>query len=212
MARKTKAEAEVTYHKLLDAAEQLFCAQGVARTTLAQVAQHAGVTRGALYWHFTDKKALLHGLCDRAFLPMELLLAEMDQRSGLDPLAQIREISLHILTIITQDSRQRRVFEIIYHHCEKNDEFAFFVTERESRRKCLNQLEKIFKAAVASAQLPPETDTQLAMQAHHAYLVGLMHQWLLEPKGFSLRQHAPAMIDLFLAGLRLAPPIKAKAK
>lgn len=206
MARKTKAEAEITYHALLDAAEDVFASKGVTRSTLADVAQRAGVTRGALYWHFADKKALLNGVCDRAFLPMEVLLEEAGSGPSDDPLGQIRDISLHILNLVAQDSRQRKVFDIIYHHCEKNEEFASFIDERESRRACLKQLEAIFIAAIKCGQLPADTDAGLAMQAHHAYLVGLMHQWLLEPSNFSLRQHATAMVDMMLAGLVACPP------
>ncbi|MGB0865929.1 MAG: TetR family transcriptional regulator, partial [Granulosicoccaceae bacterium] len=41
MVRKTKAETEQTYHALLDAAIALFTRQGVARTTLNEIAQEA---------------------------------------------------------------------------------------------------------------------------------------------------------------------------
>ena len=48
MSRR-KADAERTREIILDAAETTFLAQGVSRTTLAHIAQAAGVTRGAIY-------------------------------------------------------------------------------------------------------------------------------------------------------------------
>jgi TetR/AcrR family acrAB operon transcriptional repressor len=57
MARRTKEEAAATRESILDAAEQLFVKQGVSRTTLQHIATAAGVTRGAIYWHFNDKGA-----------------------------------------------------------------------------------------------------------------------------------------------------------
>jgi TetR/AcrR family acrAB operon transcriptional repressor len=39
-------------------AMRLFSQQGVSSTSLAQIAQAAGVTRGAIYWHFKDKSDL----------------------------------------------------------------------------------------------------------------------------------------------------------
>ena len=55
MARRTKEEAEQTRNAVLTAASQVFLERGVARATLEEVAQAAGVTRGAVYWHFRDK-------------------------------------------------------------------------------------------------------------------------------------------------------------
>lgn len=68
MARKTKEEALQTRQIILDAAETLFQQQGVSRTSLQQIAQAANVTRGAIYWHFSDKLALFQALLDRAHI------------------------------------------------------------------------------------------------------------------------------------------------
>ena len=46
MARRTKADAQATRSSLLDAAEQLFQARGVSRTSLNDIALAAGTTRG----------------------------------------------------------------------------------------------------------------------------------------------------------------------
>ena len=48
MARRTKEDALATRHALLDAAERSFQVHGVARTSLAQIAEAAGLTRGAI--------------------------------------------------------------------------------------------------------------------------------------------------------------------
>ena len=60
MARRTKEDAEATRNKLLDAAAEVFFAKGVAGASLSEVAQAAGLTRGAIYWHFKDKVDLFH--------------------------------------------------------------------------------------------------------------------------------------------------------
>jgi hypothetical protein len=67
MARKTKEEADKTRHLLLDAAEHLFWEQGVSKTTLASIAEYAGLTRGAIYWHFDNKADLFNAMCDAPF-------------------------------------------------------------------------------------------------------------------------------------------------
>ena len=49
MVRKTKEEAQETRSAILDAAELVFKENGVSRTSLAEIATAAGVTRGAVY-------------------------------------------------------------------------------------------------------------------------------------------------------------------
>jgi AcrR family transcriptional regulator len=51
--------ARLTRLKLLRAASECFAAKGYHGTTIREVASKAGVTLGALYHHFKDKKALL---------------------------------------------------------------------------------------------------------------------------------------------------------
>ena len=80
MVRRTKAEAEQTRHKLLDAAEQLFLQRGVSRTSLNDIAQAAGTTRGAIYWHFKDKADLFNAMMQRVTLPMEEALQHLLRR------------------------------------------------------------------------------------------------------------------------------------
>ena len=63
------------FDALLDAALRVFRDRGVAHTSLEEVAAAAGVTRGAVYWHFKDKADLFTALCERVQLPMEAMLA-----------------------------------------------------------------------------------------------------------------------------------------
>jgi TetR/AcrR family acrAB operon transcriptional repressor len=79
MARRTKEEAAATRDSILDAAEKLFVEQGVSRTTLQHIASAAGVTRGAIYWHFDDKGALFNAMMERATLPLEAELQVLDE-------------------------------------------------------------------------------------------------------------------------------------
>jgi len=60
MVRKTKEEALRTRQLLIDAAIQQFALRGVANTTLTDIADAAGVTRGAIYWHFSSKSPLFN--------------------------------------------------------------------------------------------------------------------------------------------------------
>jgi TetR/AcrR family acrAB operon transcriptional repressor len=208
MVGKPKGESKETYEALLDAAEQTFAERGVTRTTLNDVASSAGMTRGAVYWHFKDKGALVEALCDRVFLPMETMLNEITAAPEDDPIAALRSMMLEMLTQTATNPRQKAVFDILFHHCEKNDEMAFFANEKEKRAECLGKLERIVQIAVHQGKLPPQTDTFLAMQAINGYLIGLIYEWLIDPEAYRLEDAAAPLIDTFLAGLMAKPPLR----
>ena len=207
MARKTKENTEYTHAALIDAAEQMFLDKGVASTTLAEIAAAAGMTRGAIYWHFKDKAALIQAMCERATLPMESLLNELAQQDLADPLAAMRTLSLNMLMMVVQSERQQRVFTILFHRCEKNGELATTLAqEQKNQDKCLGQLQQILDQAVRKKQLPPDTDTKLAMHVANAFLIGCMHQWLESPGNYDLARSAAPMVDCMIAGLLANPP------
>lgn len=56
MARRTRAEMEETRLLLLQTARKVFCEQGYAEASMDDLTAQAGLTRGALYHHFGDKK------------------------------------------------------------------------------------------------------------------------------------------------------------
>ena len=207
MVRKTKEDTEQTYTALLDAAERVFKDKGVAAATLNDIAGAAGMTRGAIYWHFKDKAELVHAMCERATLPMEAVFNEVTAVAGDDPLGSIRRLTVHALTQVAQSPQQQAVFDILFHKCEKTGEMApMFEREQQSRNECHSEIETMFRQAVKLGQLPADTDTAMAMQALHAFMIGLMHEWLLDPGAYDLAAHAEPLVDTLLAGLRIAPP------
>ena len=209
MARKTKEDAEHTYGALLDAAEIVFKEKGVAASTLNDIAKMAGMTRGAIYWHFKDKSELVHAMCERATLPMEAMFSEITAVAGNDPLGLIHKLTVHALTQVASSKQQQAVFDILFHKCEKTGEMApMFEREKASRKQCHSQIESLLRQAVKLGQLPADTHIKLTMQALQSYMVGLLHEWLLDPAAYDLVKHADPLVGTLIAGLRMAPPRK----
>lgn len=73
MVRRTRAAMQETRALLLATARQMFTKVGYAHTSMDDLTARAGLTRGALYHHFGDKKGLLAAV-------VEQLDAEMDVR------------------------------------------------------------------------------------------------------------------------------------
>lgn len=207
MARKTKTEAAITREQLLDAAERVFCEHGVSRTSLAEVAAAAGVTRGAVYWHFKDKADLFEAMCERATLPLDLLLSEAASSPCSDPMGALRELAIGVLTALATDSRAQAVFEVIFHKTELTGELASVAGQRESERcQCLSNVGQLVRQAVAIGQLPADTDADLTAGLLHACVGGIMREWVLDKSAYDLAQCAPSFIDSLMAGLQAHPP------
>jgi TetR/AcrR family acrAB operon transcriptional repressor len=205
-------EAAATREALLDAALHVFRERGVARTTLAEIAAAAGLTRGAVYWHFRDKTDVFTAMCDRVQLPMEATLARVGETRHHDPLAALRGVAVNALTQLATDPGVQAVFDVIFHKCEFAAEFAAIAARRSTTDSaCHLSVERILQQAVAKRQLPRDTDTRVAALAMNAFMVGLMHQWVQLPAAYDLERAAPQMIDLFLAGLCAHPPRLPKA-
>lgn len=208
MVKRTREEAQATRESLLAAALQVFRERGVAHTRLVDVAERAGVTRGAIYWHFRDKAELFQAVCEHGTLPVEALLAEASQSIQRDPLATVRQLALMALIQLAQHADTQAMFDVIFHKCEFTEELAPVVAKNDADRDaCLSRVQQLFDQAVASGQLPPDTDTLLATHGLHAYMVGLMHEWVLSPQSYDLAACAGPLLDTYLSGLATRPPV-----
>jgi TetR/AcrR family transcriptional regulator, acrAB operon repressor len=206
MVRKTKAEAAITREQLLDAAERVFRDRGVAGTSLGEVAAAAGVTRGAVYWHFRDKADLLGAMCERARLPAELM-ADEGCGGTPDPWSVLRAMALAALTHLARDARAQAMFQLVFQTCGSGQELAPLTsTQVRERGTCLDRTRLWMQRSVEAGQLPQDTDTALAAQALHAYVMGLMQAWVQNPSAYDLAAAAPALVESMLAGLRASPP------
>lgn len=58
-------QADRTREQLLETARRLFVEKGFADTPLEELVSRAGMTRGALYHHFKDKRALFEAVVER---------------------------------------------------------------------------------------------------------------------------------------------------
>ncbi len=202
VARKTKEEAQETRNRILDAAEQVFQRQGVSRTSLADIADEASVTRGAIYWHFRNKADLYDAMIKRVLDPEEARCNAGIVTDG-DPLGFIRGLAVDFLQQLAQDPRYQRVFEIAWHKCEYVDEMAVIRDSHlECGRRFIALLEDAMQRAREAGQLPSSACPRQAAVGLIALLDGLVVNWTLEPALFPLAEYAPGLVDAYLLGLR----------
>ena len=206
MVRRTKEEAAETRNSILDAAERVFFEKGVSRTTLADIALEAGVTRGAIYWHFANKGDLFTAMFDRSLLPLdELVEATLDTREA-DPLGRIRDIFIWCMRNIALDEQRRRVFDILFLKCEFVEDMGP-VRERHqtNMREGKEKIERGLRNAVDKGQLPALLDTRHATTILHALFTGILYDSLMWPESIDLKNDAERLIDSCFDVMRYSP-------
>lgn len=206
MVRRTKDEAEETRSRILDAAERVFSDNGVSRTSLEDIARAAGVTRGAIYWHFKDKSDLVAAMVNRVTLPMEAMVARTSDESVEDPIASLKACAVNALKRTATDPQCQRVFDVVTHKCEYLGEMAG-VSDRvfSIQKSCVDRAEKAIRNAIKRGQLPKSVDPRLAAIGLDAMIFGLISSWLANRNYVNLGRQAEKLIDLYVGGLRGSP-------
>ena len=202
MVRRTKEEAQATRNLILDTAEVVFHERGVSRSTLNDIAQAAGLTRGAIYWHFKDKADLFNAMMQRVILPLEEAALRSDDAELQDPLAYMRGNFTHALRLTVNDPQVRRVFEIATHKVEYVEETQA-VRDRHlaTRDECLLHAQRGITLAMKRGLLPKRIPARTAALGLHALIDGLIQNWMLDPEAFDLVKVGQQVLDTYLAGL-----------
>ncbi|HTH74117.1 MAG TPA: TetR family transcriptional regulator [Trinickia sp.] len=212
MVRRTKEEALQTRNRILDAAEQVFYDKGVSRTSLADIATQAGVTRGAIYWHFANKGDLFTAMFDRVLLPLDELRArpaDDANGNGDDALARLSAALKWCLHAAASDARRRRVFDILFLKCEFVDEMGP-VKERHqtSLREGVGKIEDDLALAVQQGALPADLDTRCGALYLHAMIGGCLRNALLLPERDRFGAHIDAFVEASIDALRTSPAMR----
>lgn len=206
MVRRTKQDAMETRSKLLDAAEVLFSEKGVAHTSMVQVAEQAGVTRGAIYHHFDNKMDLIESLMERVKLPIDEMREQIAEGSEFDPIIEIKARSKEFFGRVQSDNQVRSLANILLHKCEYVDEVnPIKLRHISGRNECIVDVEKLFEEAIEQQQLPSNTDARAAVIGLFSLVDGLIYNWLLAPDYFPLVTYGNQAIDSYINGLTSHP-------
>lgn len=206
MARRTKEEAAETRSLIINTAEKVFHKQGVSRTSLGDIADAAGVTRGAIYWHFKNKAELFEAMTERMSLPMEEMVERIGGAVVDDPLVAVRDCALGVLKLVATDPQARRISEICHYKVEYVDEMEQLRARHvECRGECLTKIEQGFRRAKKMGLLAASVNPRLAAVGLHALVDGLITNWVLDSAYLALAKEAKPLIDNYVDGMRSRP-------
>lgn len=201
--RKTKTEAQKTRQHLLDAALEVFWRDGVTRASLQAIAQEAGVTRGALYWHFKNKEDLFETLFEQQYADFFAAFNDQTLRDNQDVWTHLQHnLTAMFETLATRESKHK-FCNMMFSKCEQTAGNET-ITELACRYHRLFQKQIAYALQLSREQgrLPENTDIELAAIYLESSLVGLIKIWIDEPERFDLIAKSKRVIAANMRVLR----------
>ena len=112
MARKRKEDAQRTRTRILASALSLFAKKGYEHTTFTDIADRLTMTKGAVYWHFESKEALLIALVDEMLEKFTRQTEAIMPKDELTFLA-VADMMVENARLVVDDARGRAFFMLM---------------------------------------------------------------------------------------------------
>lgn len=122
MPRRTKEEAEQTRQQLLETALGLFAQQGISRTALKDIAAMAGVTHGALYWHFKNRADLVAALYEECRFPIDDLYIDQLQSARQNALEALEDFLTQWCLLVLDEGRAGQIWRVFHQSYDADPE------------------------------------------------------------------------------------------
>jgi AcrR family transcriptional regulator len=202
MARKTKEQAEATKEAILEAAAKVFVEEGVSKATLEEIATAAGVTRGAVYWHFKNKKDIFAALHEQLFVPFSGMLLEGLEKNHPHPLEQLETLCVNLLKELEDNAQKKRVLTIFFLKCDYSGEMACFLElQKQQKAKSMALFSRYFERAEEKGYLSGHASPHILTRALVCYVTGIAVEYLRNPEMFKLKEQAESLMRLFFTGM-----------
>jgi TetR/AcrR family acrAB operon transcriptional repressor len=199
--RRTKEEAAQTRQELLEAALTVFSREGFEAARLEDIAQAAGVTRGAIYHHFDSKVGLFMALVEDASALGNMAIARAIEEGG--SFAEIAaRILVYTLNLLEEDRRFREVIALSLFMPGASPELEVFSRQRaQGARSLVENISGLFRMGIEQGDLRPDLDPLTVARGFLAYQNGLALLWLSDKEAFSIKASGTALADLFMQGI-----------
>lgn len=191
---------------LMDVAIDCFARHGYQATSIDRIARAAGVTKGALYYHFADKEQLLlEAVFDRIGQFEHRVTSELTPVT--DPVAGLRRLAAICAEHATRSNHRRLIVTLMVEALDTHprlsaeframmQRFRYFVAGLVR----LGQAQQRFRAAI-------DADTAAGVWA--GGIMGIELQHYQDPERFDLAAALDAFVDQYLAWLVAPAPAPA---
>ncbi|WP_161605046.1 TetR/AcrR family transcriptional regulator [Brevibacillus massiliensis] len=191
-----------TKSKILISARHVFATHGYGGATLDLVAQEAGMTKGAVYWHFSSKSDLFLALCEQS---LSKLLNELPNQAH------------QVMTSVNPLKALELLLESEFDSCEAGSgerpllffEFVANSREPEIREKLAEAFSRLFlgtsdvmKELQRKGFIIETIDPHALSIALHSLINGVVLMWLLAPDQVDFKMLSKEISTILWHGIR----------
>ncbi len=195
-----KIQSELTKQKILDAAIQLFSRKGFRSTSLSDLAQATGLTKGALYHHFRNKDALFYAVLENLrFLWRERVFRDMlEKKNALERLETL--FDNHARLIEERETFCLVLSSLVMEMDSVNTEFM------DALREVFADLTALIQRIIEKGQENREVRRDLDPRLLALNLVGMMEgnsiPWILNRGNVDYQKMSSTQRHRLLGGLK----------
>lgn len=200
--RRTKEDAEKTRQQIIHSALSLFSQNGYTNTTLANIAAHAGFSRGPIYWHFKNKDELFEAVLRLSQDPLAELV-ETSRQANDSFLKAIDYFCDCWLRWLVTDAGYRQSFEIFLNKTElTNNLDRTLKKERELTNNLIGILSDLVTRGQQSGEIRNDYPAEKLGLMCYTQLMGTTQAWLFSPRLFDLENDIPFIKEQILRLLK----------
>ncbi|MFI9025042.1 TetR/AcrR family transcriptional regulator [Streptomyces sp. NPDC053560] len=196
MAGTTDGSTKPVAQRLLATATRLFAEQGYDRTSVQEIVEAAGVTKGALYHYFGSKDDLLHEVYGRV---LRLQQERLDHFANADaPVEQrLREAAADVVVTTIENLDDTKIFFRSMHQLSPEKDKQVRAERRRYHERFRALIEEGQEAGVFTADVPADLIVD-----YHFGSVHHLGTWYREGGPLTPSQVADHLADLLLRALR----------
>lgn len=193
MVRRTRAEMEQTRASLISTARRVFGEHGYAATSMDDLTAQAGLTRGALYHHFGDKRGLLAAVVDQIDAETDARLQAISDQME-DPWEGFRQRCGAYLDMALEPDIQRIVL--------RDARAVLGGASPDSQRYCVTSMQRLIEGLIERGAIAKVDALALASLIYGSLAEAAF--WIAEGDDGDVRLvQAKAALDLLLRGLKV---------
>jgi len=192
MVRRTRAEMEQTRASLISTARRVFSEHGYAATSMDDLTAQAGLTRGALYHHFGDKRGLLAAVVDQIDAETDARLQAISDQMD-DPWEGFRQRCGAYLDMALEPDIQRIVL--------RDARAVLGGASPDSQRYCVTSMQRLIEGLIERGVIAKVDALALASLIYGSLAEAAF--WIAEGDDGDVRLvQAKTALDLLLRGLK----------
>ncbi|MGI5467876.1 TetR/AcrR family transcriptional regulator [Streptomyces sp. CA-132043] len=196
MAGTTDGSTKPVAQRLLATATRLFAEQGYDRTSVQEIVEAAGVTKGALYHYFGSKDDLLHEVYGRV---LRLQQERLDHFANADaPVEQrLRDAAADVVVTTIENLDDTKIFFRSMHQLSPEKDKQVRAERRRYHERFRALIEEGQQAGVFTADVPADLIVD-----YHFGSVHHLGTWYREGGPLTPKEVADHLADLLLRALR----------